>query len=173
MDLKHWTTGHHGKRWNTLHEVVSARWLQAYPSDDSSCGGTDGNFEAVQFNGDWRRTVCSREDADKNTTKILVADDENDIEKKSRGCVSLATFDIGIRFSALAVDILRPVTMATSSRTNHVLVMTEIFTMYTTAVLLVSMDSADVAREVVENWELKFGAPSVLHTYQGKIVVAN
>ena len=24
-------------------EVVSARWPQAYPSDDSSCGGAQGN----------------------------------------------------------------------------------------------------------------------------------
>ena len=40
--------------------------------------------------------------------------------------------------------------------------------MYMIAVPLVSTDSSDVAREIVENWVLKFGAPNVLHTDQGK-----
>ena len=42
--------------------------------------------------------------------------------------------------------------------------------MYSIAVPLVSTDSADVAREIVDNWVLKFGAPIVLHTDQGKNV---
>ena len=107
-----------------------------------------------------------------------------DIETKVQGCLSravqmsemkttkraqdLAPFDPGIRFSAVAVDILGPVTMATSSKAKQVLVLTDLFTMYSIAVPLVTTDSADVAREIVENWVLKFGAPNVLHTDQGK-----
>ena len=41
--------------------------------------------------------------------------------------------------------------MATSTGAKHVLVMTDLFTMYAIAVLLVTMDSVDVAREIVEN----------------------
>ena len=40
--------------------------------------------------------------------------------------------------------------------------------MYLIVVPLVSTDFADVAREIVENWVMKFGAPNVLHTDQGK-----
>ena len=46
--------------------------------------------------------------------------------------------------------------------------MTDLFTKYAVAVPLVSTDSAEVAREIVEHWVLKFGAPNVLHTDQGK-----
>ena len=46
--------------------------------------------------------------------------------------------------------------------------MTYLFTKYAIAVPLVSTDSAEVAREIVENWVLKFGAPNILHTDQGK-----
>ena len=77
-------------------------------------------------------------------------------------------FDPGIRFSAVAVDIVGPVTMVTSNRAKHVLVLTDLFTMYTIVFPLVSTDFADMAREIVENWVLKFGAPNVLHTDQGK-----
>ena len=85
-------------------------------------------------------------------------------EKKKKRAVKLAPFDPGIRFSAVAVGILGPVTMATNTRTNHVLVMTDLITMYTTAVPFSSSDSADVAHENMENMVLKFGAPGVLHT---------
>ena len=40
--------------------------------------------------------------------------------------------------------------------------------MYTIAVPLVSTEFADVARDIVENCVLKFGALNVLHTDQGK-----
>ena len=33
---------------------------------------------------------------------------------------------------------------------------------------MVTTDSADVAREMVENWDMKFGAPNVLRTDHGK-----
>ena len=80
----------------------------------------------------------------------------------------LAPFDPGIRFSTVAVDILGLVTMAMSTKANYVLVFTDLFTMYTVAVHLVSIDSADVAREIVENCVLKFGSPNGLHTDQGE-----
>ena len=75
-------------------------------------------------------------------------------ELKTKWAQGLTPFDPGIRFSAVTVDILGPVTMATSSRAKHVFVMTDIFTMYTVVVSLVSTDSADVAREIVENCRL-------------------
>ena len=57
-----------------------------------------------------------------------------------------ALFDPRIRFSAVAVNILEPVTMATTTRAKHVLVIKDLFTMYTTADPLASTNSADVAR---------------------------
>ena len=89
-------------------------------------------------------------------------------EMKTKRAGGLTPFAPGIRFSAVAVDILGPVTMATSSRAKHVLVLTDFFTMYNIAVHLLSTDFSDVAREIVKIWVLKFGAPNVLHTDQGK-----
>ena len=89
-------------------------------------------------------------------------------EMKTKRAEGLAPFNLGIRFSTVAVEILGPVTKLTTTRAKHVLVLTDLFTMYTIAVPLVSTDFADVAREIVENWLLKFGATNVLHTDQGK-----
>ena len=65
-----------------------------------------------------------------------------DIERKVQWCLSRvfqmtkvekqaaqgpALFDPRIRFSAVAVDILEPVTMATTTRAKHVLVMKDLF----------------------------------------------
>ena len=105
-----------------------------------------------------------------------------DVEKKIQWCLTCAArstggkkrvaglvpFKVGIRFSTVAADILGPVTTAAKSRAKHILVMTDLFTKFAVAVPLVSTDSAEVAREIVENWVLKFGAPNVLHTDQGK-----
>ena len=92
---------------------------------------------------------------------------------KTKRAEGLAPFDPGIRFSTMALVILGPLTMATSTRAKHVRVLTDLFTMYTIAVPLVSTDSTSVAREIVENSVLKFGAPNVLHIDQGKILMAN
>ena len=89
-------------------------------------------------------------------------------ELKMKQAQGLASFDPEIRFNAVPADILGPVTMATSRRAKHVLVLTDCFTMYRVTVPLVSMESTDVARETVTNWVLKFGAPNVLHTDQRK-----
>ena len=51
--------------------------------------------------------------------------------------------------------------MATITGAKHVLVMTDLFTMYAIAVPLVTANSADVAREVVENWVLRVGVPKL------------
>ena len=77
-------------------------------------------------------------------------------------------FDPGIRFTTVAVDILGPVTM-TSRRAKHVLVLTDLFTMYAIAVSLVSTDASDVAQAIVQHWVLKFGTPNALRTDQGKV----
>ena len=77
-------------------------------------------------------------------------------EMKMKRAEGLAPVDPGIRFRAVAVDILGPVTMATSSRAKHVLVFTELFTMYTNTVPLVSTkffwrgswDSGELGAEV-------------------------
>ena len=106
-----------------------------------------------------------------------------DVERKANWCLSRAhqstegkqklaagqaPFDPGIRFTTVAVDILGPVTMATSTGAKHVLVLTDLFTMYAIAVPLVTTDSADMAREIMENWVLTFGVPNVLRTDKGK-----
>ena len=86
-------------------------------------------------------------------------------EGKQKRVACQAPFDPGIRFTTVAVDILEPVTRATSTGLKRVLVMTDLFTMYAIAV---TTDSADVAREIVESWVLTFGVPKVLRTDQGK-----
>ena len=96
-------------------------------------------------------------------------------ELKMKQAQGLAPFDPEIRFNAVPVDILGPVTMATSRRAKHVLVLTDLFTMYRVTVPLVSMDSAVVASEIVTNWVLNFGAPNVLYTdhrksFGGKLI---
>ena len=88
--------------------------------------------------------------------------------KRKRAAVQ-APFDPGIRFSTMAVDILGPMTMVTRTRAKHVLVMTDMFTMYAIAVPLVSTDASDVAQAIVEHWVLKFGTPNALRTDQGKV----
>ena len=64
-------------------------------------------------------------------------------------------------------------TMATRTRVKHVLVMTDMFTMYAIAVPLVSTDASDVAQAIVEHWVLKFGTPNALRTDQGKSLAVN
>ena len=105
-----------------------------------------------------------------------------DVEKKVQWCLTCAArstggkkrvagliiFQVGIRFSTVAADILGPVTLATRTRAKHILVMADLFAKYAVAVSLVSTDSAEVARELVEPWVLKFGAPNVLQKDQGK-----
>ena len=87
--------------------------------------------------------------------------------KRKRAAVP-APFDPGIRFSTIAEDILGPMTIATQTRAKHVLVLTDMFTMYAMAVPLVSTDASDVAQAIVEHWVLKFGTPKALRTDQGK-----
>ena len=88
--------------------------------------------------------------------------------KRKRAAVQ-AAFDPGIRFNTMAVDILGPMTMVTRTRAKHVLVMTDIFTLYAIAVSLVSTDASDVAQAIVEHWVLKFGTPNALRTDQEKV----
>ena len=89
-------------------------------------------------------------------------------EEKQKRAVFQAPFDPGIRFSTVAVDIMGPVTRATSTGAKHVLLMTDLFTMYAITAPLVSTNSADVAGEIVENWVLTFGFPNVFRTDQVK-----
>ena len=107
-----------------------------------------------------------------------------DVERKVQWCLSQAAhnvsgkrkraavqapFDPGIRFNTVAVDVLGPMTMASQTKAKHVLVMTDMFTMYAITVPLVSTDAADVAQAIVEHWVLKFGTPNALRTDQGKV----
>ena len=61
-------------------------------------------------------------------------------EGKQKRAAGEASFDPGIRFTT--VDILGPVTRATSTGARLVLVMTDLFPMYAIAVHLVTTDSA-------------------------------
>ena len=104
-----------------------------------------------------------------------------DIERKCEHCkvcqarstsgkkrkAPLQTINVGIRFSKVAADILGPVTKAKNSGAKYILALTDYFTKYVVCVPLASMTAEDVARAIVENWVLKFGAPDCLHTDQG------
>ena len=67
----------------------------------------------------------------------------------------------------MAADILGPVTPAKASGAKYILVVTDYFTKYVVCVPLERTTAEDVARAIVENWVLTFGAPDCLHTDQG------
>ena len=104
-----------------------------------------------------------------------------DIERKCENCTlcqarstagkkriaPLQTINVGIRFSKVAADILGPVTRAKASGAKYILVLTDYFTKYEVCVPLERNTAEDVARAIVENWVLTFGAPDCLHTDQG------
>ena len=79
----------------------------------------------------------------------------------------LQTINVGLRFSEVAADILGPVTRAKASGAKYILVLTDYFTKYVVCVPLERTTAEDVARAIVENWVLTFGAPDCLHTDQG------
>ena len=163
--------------------MVSARWLDAKPSDDSSSGWTEeilSQFDLMETGGGqlaaekilarirkrfWRPTM--KTDVERKANWRLNRAHQS-TEGKQKRAAGQAPFDPVIRFTKVAVDILGPVTMATSTGAKHVLVLTDLFTMYAIAVLLLTTDSVDVAREIVENWVLAFGVPNVLRTDKGK-----
>ena len=104
-----------------------------------------------------------------------------DIERKCENCTlcqerstagkkriaPLQTINVGIRFSKVAADILGPFTRAKISGATYILVLTDYFTKYVVCVLLERTTAEDVARAIVENCVLTFGAPDCLHTHQG------
>ena len=67
----------------------------------------------------------------------------------------------------MAADILGPVTRAKTSGAKYILVLTDCFAKYVVCVPLEKTTAKDVARAIVENWVLTFGAPDWLHTDQG------
>ena len=104
-----------------------------------------------------------------------------DIERKCDNCTlcqarstavkkriaPLRTINVGIRFSKVASDILGPATRGKASGAKYIPVLTDYFTKYVVCVHLERTTSEDVARAIVENWVLTFGAPDCLHTDQG------
>ena len=85
----------------------------------------------------------------------------------------LRTINVGIRFSKKEADILGPVTRATASGAKYILVLTDYFTKYVACVPLERTTAEYVAKAIVENWVLTFGAPDCLHTDQGALSTAN
>ncbi|XP_075243882.1 SCAN domain-containing protein 3-like [Convolutriloba macropyga] len=79
----------------------------------------------------------------------------------------LQTINVEIRFSKVAADILGPVTRAKESGAKYIIVLTDYFTKYVVCVPLERTTAEDVARAIVENSVLTFGAPDCLHTDQG------
>ena len=67
----------------------------------------------------------------------------------------------------MAADILGPVTRAKASGAKYKLALTDCFTKYEVCVPLGRTTAEDVARAIVGNWVLTFGAPDCLHTDQG------
>ena len=79
----------------------------------------------------------------------------------------LQTFSVHGAFKTLAADILGPVTLARKSRARYILVMSDLFTKYAVTVALQDMTAATVAKAIIDEWIMKFGAPDVIHTDQG------
>ena len=81
----------------------------------------------------------------------------------------LHTFSVHGAFRTMAVGILRPVTIARKSRARYILVMSDLFTKYAVTVALKDMTAATVAKAIIDERIMKFGAPDVIHTDQGSI----
>ena len=77
------------------------------------------------------------------------------ITKEKKRAEGLAAFDHENRINSVVVGILGPVTRATSTRAKHILVITDRFTLYAIAVPLALTESADVAREILQQCILK------------------
>ena len=103
-----------------------------------------------------------------------------DIEQKCENCTlyqariivgkkriaPLQTIKVGIRFSKVAADIMGPVARAKTSGAKYILVLTDYFTKYVVCVPSERTTAEEVARAIVENWALTFGAPHCIHTDQ-------
>ena len=155
----------------TLLTVVPAAGRKEIPGQFDSMETRGGQLGTEKMLAKIRRRYwwpTMRTDVERKVQWCLSQAAQSASGKRKRAAVQ-APFDPGIRFSTMAVDILGPMTMATSSRAKHVLVLTDLFTMYAIAVPLVSTDASDVAQAIVEHWVLKFGAPNALRTGQGKI----
>ena len=63
--------------------MVPERWVETDTSDGSSSSRTKGTPGTARFNGDQWGTTCSGKDVGEDTTKILVADDEDGGRKES------------------------------------------------------------------------------------------
>ena len=104
-----------------------------------------------------------------------------DIERKCEKCTlcqarstagkkriaPLQTINVGMRFSKVAADILGHITRAKANGAKYIFVLADYFTKYAVCVLLERTTAKDVARAIVENWVLTFGAPDCLHNDQG------
>ena len=67
----------------------------------------------------------------------------------------------------MAADILGPVTLAKKSRARYILVMSDLFTKYAVTETLKDMTAVTVAKAIIDEWIMQFGAPDVIHTDQG------
>ena len=67
----------------------------------------------------------------------------------------------------MAADILGPVTRAKASGAKYILALTDCCTKYVVCVPLERTTAEDVARAIMGNWVLTFGALDCLHTDQG------
>ena len=67
----------------------------------------------------------------------------------------------------MAADILGTATLARKSRARSILVMCDLFTKYAVTVALQDMTAAAVAKAIIDEWIMKFGAPDVIYTDQG------
>ena len=68
----------------------------------------------------------------------------------------------------MAADIVGPVTLAKKFRARYILVISDLCTKYAVTIGLQDMTAATVANDIIEEWIMKFGAPDVIHTDQGK-----
>ena len=118
--------------------MVSERRLQANRSENCSCGRRKEILSHFYLTETGRGQLAAEKMLARLRRRYWWPKMRTDTERKVQWCQSraldmskmmttkraqcLAPFDPGIRFSAVAVDIVGPVTMATSNRAKHVLV---------------------------------------------------
>ena len=74
---------------------------------------------------------------------------------------------VGLPMERVAIDVMGPLP-ATARKNKYLVVMADYFTKWAEAVPLADQEAATVARALVETMVCRFGAPSTLHSDQGR-----
>ena len=87
--------------------------------------------------------------------------------KRQKNKAPLGSYLVGEPMQRIAIDILGPLPL-TKSGNRFILVITDMFTEWTEAIVIPNQDSQTVTKVFVENVVCKFGTPLQLHSDQGR-----